>query len=289
MCGAKNARLWFETGFQDKRYGLARCGACGLHYCTPHPTPAEIAAFYSGDYHAELRERGASEVIFGAKFREYRDWVLRFIQAGRSLDIGTATGLFPSLLKQAGFDAEGLECNHASAEWGRAHYGVNIVAKPLEESGIAAGSYDLITMTDVLEHMDHPLHYLEFVRQYLKPGGFMLVTFPDIRSVESRYAHFLARRFHREWIHHRSTSIPGHIWEFTPASARAMFRKAGFAVRGFRRRQDSVEPATGALSLLLLPTQLLKIRAIARLAGTQMLFMIQKPRASGPPAAAIPP
>ncbi len=184
--------------------------------------------------------------------------------------------MFPSLFAQAGFDAEGLEFNEASAQWGRTNYGIKITTGSLENSGISPGSYDLITMTDVLEHMDHPLHYLEFVRGYLKPGGFMLITFPDITSLESRYVHFLARFFNREWLHHRCTSIPGHIWEFTPATARVMFQKAGFEVRGFRRRQDSVEPASGPLSLLLLPTQLLKIPALGRLAGTQMLFVIQR-------------
>jgi len=64
-------------------------------------------AFYHGDFHQELREPGGTERIFGAKFARYRDWVLSFLQSGRSIDIGTATGLFPSLLKQAGFDAEG--------------------------------------------------------------------------------------------------------------------------------------------------------------------------------------
>ncbi len=276
MCGSVGPKLLFTLHFRAKEFSLAHCTQCGQHYCFPHPTRTEIAEFYGGDYHVELREKGATERVFGAKFTEYRDLVLQYVKNGRSLDIGTATGLFPSLLKGAGFDAEGIEFNEASAEWGRTNYGVKIFTGSLEDSSISRAAYDLITMTDVLEHTDHPLHYLEFVREYLKPDGFMLVTFPDIASIESRYVHFLARTFRREWIHHRCTSIPSHIWEFTPATARAMFRKAGFEVRGFRRRQEPMEPSSGLLWLLLLPTWLLQVPSMGRLAGTQMNFVIQK-------------
>ena len=146
----------------------------------------------------------------------------------------------------------------------------------LEESGAERASYDLITMTDVLEHTDHPLRFLEFVSEYLKPGGYMLITFPDINSIESRYVQFLALISRRNWIRRRCCHIPEHTWEFTPATARCMFEKAGFAVRGFRRRQDSAEACTGLLSLLLLPTRLLNIPVLGNLAGTQMHFVIQK-------------
>ena len=110
--------------------------------------------------------------------------MLEFVKTGRSLDIGTATGLFPSLLKQAGFAAEGLEFNLASAKWAEDHYGVPVKTCGLEESGAEKNSYDLISMTDVLEHTEHPLRFLQMTREYLRPGGLMLITFPDISSLE---------------------------------------------------------------------------------------------------------
>ena len=275
-CESPSVELLFQIPDRGKVWGLARCGACGQHYCEPPPTSAEIAGCYEGDYHGELREAGASERIFGPKFRDYREWVLKFVAPGKSLDIGTATGLFPSLLKEAGFDAEGIEFNEASAQWGSRHYGIKIMSGSLETSGVSPESYDLITMTDVLEHTDHPLRFLDFVRSYLKPGGFMLITFPDVCSIEARYTNFIAGVLRRDWIRHRACRIPAHIWEFTPQTASTMFVKAGFQVRGFRRRQDTIEPASGLLALLMLPTQLLKIPPIGHSMGSQMHFIIQK-------------
>jgi len=277
MCGAPGSSLLASKRYRGKDFSLALCAGCGQHFCVPRPSSSEIAAFYQGDFHGSLRTPGGSEAKFGPKFRRYRDWVLEFVKGGRSLDIGTATGLFPHLLTQAGFQAEGLEYNPASAAWGEANYGIKIRTCSLEETGEVPGSFDLISMTDVLEHTESPLDYLKMVRRYLKPGGFLLVTFPDIESLESRYLSTVSRLLHRDWIW-LNCNIPLHVWEFTPDTARALFRKAEFEVAGFRRSHeiDSDGQDSRMLSLILLPLQLLAHPALGRIAGTQMEFMIRR-------------
>jgi SAM-dependent methyltransferase len=275
MCASHESKILAATTFADKEYHLARCAQCGLHFCAPTPTAVEIASFYQGDYHADLREDGGTEKRFGSKFARYRGWVLKFVTGGRSLDIGTSTGLFPALLKRAGFDAEGIEYNKASAEWGQAHFGVKIRNCGLEESDAERGSYDFISMTDVLEHTEHPLRYLQAVREYLKPGGHMLITFPDIASLESCYLRALASMLHRDWIW-SCNHIPLHVWEFTPATARAMFDKAGFDTVGFRRSHETAECSLPSLYWLRLPLHLLRIPGISAMAGTQMEFVIRR-------------
>lgn len=210
MCETTGVKIVGKKNFSEQAFYLARCVRCGQHFCTPQPKDGLIDHFYGGDYHAMLRVQGGTEKAFRDKFARYRDWVLRFTVQGRSLDIGTATGLFPSLLKEVGFDAEGLEINEASARWGEMQYGVRIKAGNLETSGLDRHSYDFISTTDVLEHMSHPLQFLVLVGEYLKPGGLVLVTFPDVNSIESRYLHLLARTLRRDWIW-SCCHIPAHI------------------------------------------------------------------------------
>jgi 2-polyprenyl-3-methyl-5-hydroxy-6-metoxy-1,4-benzoquinol methylase len=276
MCDSVRTKVVFRRTHGCRLYFLVRCLNCGQSFCAPKPTASEICSFYEGDYHAELRREGATEKLFGSKFATYRDWVVEFLKGGRSLDIGTATGLFPNILTKAGFEAEGLELNPATAEWGEAHYGVRIRTCQLGENGAEPGSYDLISMTDVLEHTENPLRFLGVARKYLRLGGYLLVTFPDVSSVESRYARFLSLSFRRDWIWY-CCRIPLHVWEFTPTTARAMFEKAGFSVRGFRRRQEVAEPVPNvALGLLLLPVRLLNMPVLSGLLGSQMEFMLQR-------------
>jgi 2-polyprenyl-3-methyl-5-hydroxy-6-metoxy-1,4-benzoquinol methylase len=277
MCDASDPALLTSRERDGRVYLLARCRKCGQHFCSPTPTAAEIASFYEGDYHQSLRVKGGSESTFGKKFERYRDWVLRYVPRGRSLDIGSSTGLFPSLLKQAGYDAEGLEFNAASAAWGQTHYGIRIRTCALEETGERPGSFKLISMTDVLEHTENPLRYLKMASGYLESRGFMLITFPDVRSPESLYLRFMAMALARDWIW-RCCHIPLHVWEFTPATARAMFDKAGFEVVAFRRSQHVEDVPAGHQSLALLrsPLKLLKLPVVEAFAGTQMQFIIRK-------------
>lgn len=275
MCSADGAVPLIRKVVNSRSYSLAICNNCGQHFCTPQPSAAEIRALYSGDYHSNLRSDGGTERVFAAKFAQYRDWILRFLPQGRVLDVGTATGLLPRILKDAGFDAEGIEYNSESARWGERHYNVRIMTTPLENSNLEPHSYDLIVMTDVLEHTEHPLRFLTLARDYLKPHGFMLISFPDITSFESRYTWFTAHALRRNWIWERCVRVPYHVWEFTPATARAMFDKANFEVLGFWRRQFQEVTAEGKLGLMLWPLRLLSVGWIGRIAGTQMHFMLR--------------
>jgi 2-polyprenyl-3-methyl-5-hydroxy-6-metoxy-1,4-benzoquinol methylase len=275
MCGELGATRLASRTVAAKQYHLAVCAHCGQHYCDPAPAAEEIRGFYQGDFHRELRQEGGTERIFGPKFLRYRDWVVTFLHGGRSVDIGTATGLFPSMLKSAGFDAEGTEYNRDSAEWGAAHFGVRIKVGGLEQIVSELNSYDLISLTDVLEHTEHPFHSLQAARSSLKPLGYMLVTFPDIHSVESKYQRILAKLTGRNWLW-SCCRIPLHVWEFTPETARAMFDRAGFDVVGFRRSHVVEDPLPGMAGILTLPLRALNIPWLAHRFGTQMEFMIRK-------------
>ena len=275
MCGASPPDHLAARTYNGKTYHLAVCRQCGQHYCDPPPTSNEIRSFYEGDYHQELRTIGSTEAVFGEKFVRYRDWILKFVKPGRSVDIGTATGMLPALLKQVGFQAEGVEYNRSSAEWGVAHFGVAIRIGGAELVAQEVAAFDLITMTDVLEHTEHPLRTLEAMHRSLKPGGFMLITFPDVQSVQSRYERLLVKITRREWLW-SCCHIPLHTWEFTTATARRMLQRASFDVVGFRRSQVAPDRLTGLPGLLTAPVQALTLKPLAETIGTQMEFMIRK-------------
>lgn len=278
FCGSAAARVVYQRQFQQREWGLARCPDCALHFTSPCPTLADLHRFYAGDYHRQLCQPGASERFFGSKLSRYRSWIVQFLAGGRSLDVGCATGLLPYLLQQSGFAAEGIELNPETAAWGQEHYQVPIRNQPVESGEYAEAAYDLVTMTDVLEHTVHPLTSLRAVARIVRPGGCILITFPDIGSLESHYYWALARLFRRGWLW-STCHIPLHTWEFTPATARAMFAAAGLQVAGFRRSQPGFQwpKESVLLGLLAAPTAMLSLGPIARWAGTQMEFMLRKP------------
>lgn len=236
-----------------------------------------MRAFYSGDFHADLRQPGGSERAFGARFARYADWISTFTPAGRCLDVGCATGLFPKMLKDRGYAAEGVELNPATAEWGAKHYGLPIAVGSLEQVSSREGSYDLITLTEVVEHTPNPAEFLVSVNRLLRSEGLALVTFPDITALKSRYYQWLAKLTGREWLW-VTCHVPLHTWEFAYKTAQATFRKAGFRIVGFRRSEVDKE-LSGRHAVLTWPMKPLNMGPLARRFGSQMEFMIRK---SGP-------
>ncbi len=278
-CRGSDAEVIWSRPYRNRIWGLARCRACRLHFTVPTPTDEELRSFYAGDYHASLRAGEGTDRAFGPKFERYAERIAEVMRpGGRILDIGCSTGLLVRMLRDRGFDAEGIELNAESAAWGRERYGVRIHTEPIERCGLADGSLDGILLTDVLEHMRHPGDALRGIVRYLALGGRALVTFPDIGSIESRYRRALARVLRRPWLW-TCCRAPLHVWEFTPESAQACFAQAGCEVVRFARTHVPTERhRSWALRAIEAPVALIGVPPIARLCGSQMEFVIERTR-----------
>src|SRR5439155_27145412 len=183
-CPSSNAyagRSYYQRTFNDRRWSLARCRSCDQDFTSPAPTKDDLNSFYAGDYHAELRTADGTDAAFGKKYRRYANMLCRHLDSGRVVDVGCSTGLLVRMLRDRGYDAEGIELNAQSAAWGSERYDVTIHTQPLQKC-YASGSLNAVLMTDVLEHTQHPRDFLRDVGRLLASGGFALVTFPDIRS-----------------------------------------------------------------------------------------------------------
>src|SRR5216684_6367512 len=193
LCKETGTKRIFKRFRFDREWYLTCCSACGLHFTEPIPTPEDLSGFYGGGYHLELREAGGMEAAFSAKYRSYIQFIRRQVPPGSStLDVGCATGLFPKMLQDLGYLAEGVEFNAASAKWGEAHYGVSIHLGTLDALLEGNRKFDFISMTDVLEHTVSPPAEVCKVHRLLNRGGHFMVTFPDILSASSRYLRVLS-------------------------------------------------------------------------------------------------
>jgi SAM-dependent methyltransferase len=277
FCGDQRISRLYQRVEQGKIWRLAKCHQCDLHFTDPQPSAEDIKTFYTNDrYHSELRESGATEREFSNKYRRYLDWIRFFSPSGRTLDIGCATGLLVHLLDTAGYQAEGLEFNSRSAEWGIERYGIPIHIGTLEQfAGSGAAAYDVITVTDVIEHTERPLEALALVNRLLTPGGHAMVTFPDIRSVKSNYFRFVAWLTGRDWMW-ATCNVPFHTWEFTKGIAAECFRRSGFSIVGFRRTEIYDAPDAFVSRAIHFPARVLTVPFLGRRFGSQMEFMLKK-------------
>ena len=207
---------------------LVRCRQCGLEYVTPRPRGVDIVEAYSqGDDPTYVSQVEARERTFRAALAR----IERLHPGrGRLLDIGTAAGAFLGAAKARGWDVEGCEPNRWMAEWGRRHYGIPISPGDLFAQAYAPGSFDVITLWDVIEHTPDPTRVIQKVRELLKPDGLLVVNYPDIGS-------WIARLLGRKWPFLSSV----HLYYFTRSTMARFLSQNGLTIVDIRPHVQRLE------------------------------------------------
>jgi 2-polyprenyl-6-hydroxyphenyl methylase/3-demethylubiquinone-9 3-methyltransferase len=98
----------------------------------------------------------------------------------RVIDIGCGGGLFLSKLREAGADVVGIEIDHSRAAYCRESR-LTIETEPVESPSIQArhrGAFDVVTMWDVIEHVNFPQDTIAKAVNLLKPTGLLLLDTP---------------------------------------------------------------------------------------------------------------
>jgi SAM-dependent methyltransferase len=93
--------------------------------------------------------------------------------------------------------------------------------------------FDLVVMTDVLEHLDRDQETLSVLRERLKPGGWLLATVPAFSWLWS---------VHDVTHHHQRRYVAGDL--------RALFERAGYTVTYLSYYNFLLFPAIAAARLL---------------------------------------
>lgn len=207
---------------------LVKCRQCGFQYVNPRLRGELIFAGYTeGDDPTYVSQLQARERTFAASLDEIERAAGG---TGRLLDIGTAAGAFVAAARARGWQAEGCEPNKWLAEWGARHYGITIRQGAVFDQDYDDGSFDVVTLWDVIEHTLHPREMLARCYRLLKPGGVLVVNYPDIGS-------WIARVLGRRWLF--LTSV--HLYYFDRATIRRMLETTGFTVQAVRPHWQRLE------------------------------------------------
>jgi len=230
LCGADNYTEYLTRGdlnlFTKGTFRLVRCLECGLVYLNPRPSAKEIQSYYLDDYDqysVAVRDEKSTLVRLARRYglRKRIRAILHYKSKGRLLDVGCATGDFlAEMHKVRGWDVYGVEPSPVASQYARQHLGVSVRTGLFDEVGFTEGSFDVITMWNVLEHLSDPFHSLSTINRLLASNGLLVVSTPILDSLD-------ARMFGPYWIGYE---IPRHLYIFSTETLKAMFRRAGFKI-----------------------------------------------------------
>ncbi len=193
---------------------IVRCPACGHMQLDRFPSEEELDAEYvkaaSDEYVEEEEGQRASAALLMEK-------VERYASPGRLVDVGCWVGLYMAAAEDRGWETVGIEPSTYASEHARRELGLDVRTDNLFTADIEAGSFDVVLLGDVLEHLTRAGDALEHLATWIKPGGVLVLLLPDAGS---RVARGLGKRW---W-----SVIPTHIHYFTRHSAAAMLRRHGY-------------------------------------------------------------
>src|SRR3954466_9570902 len=188
-----NARCWCgEGGLKPFSDDYARCAACESLVCTATPAPSdprvrdETKDFYGWEYfHHDQVRRGVPPIETRARtdlFDRCVYWLNALtrhkLPPARVLELGSAHGGFVALLRQAGYDAIGVDLSPSIVNLARRTFDVPMLVGPVEDQSLEAGSFDVVVMMDVIEHLADPQATLAHCLRLLKPDGILLIQTP---------------------------------------------------------------------------------------------------------------
>jgi SAM-dependent methyltransferase len=91
---------------------------------------------------------------------------------------------------------------------------------PLEECHFSPGFFNVILASHLIEHLNDPAGFVGEVRRVLAPGGYFLVTTPNI-------AGFQARLFRGRW----RSAIFDHLYLFSVKNLSRLLGENGFSIQ----------------------------------------------------------
>lgn len=231
VCSASKVEHWaVKNG-----YVILKCGLCGHGFVSPSPAPEVLADLYSRQAHGGRYGSGTVSHIVDMERRfpnstiDARRMVARISgmldpvnsrkKTVRMLDVGCGYGFTSRLAAMAGFDVIALEPARFERRVAKAVSGIEPLPVAFE-SYQGDRAFDIIVMSQVIEHALNVNLWIAKVRHLLNGGGILALAMPNFENIVC-----VLFRERDPYV-----QPPQHLNYFTPRSVRALLRQHGFHV-----------------------------------------------------------
>ena len=120
----------------------------------------------------------------------------------RILEIGSGLGYLTYSLIKANYDVIGMDVSQTAVNEANASFGDHYICADLfEYAKLHPDSFDIVILTEVIEHIDKPIEFIASILRLLKSDGRVIITTPN-------------KSFYPEDIIWASDLPPVHCWWF---------------------------------------------------------------------------
>jgi SAM-dependent methyltransferase len=232
-CGSPVKKPWLSQELAGVNFTLDKCCACGTGYVNPQPSLESLQSFYASCGHGSKSLTScaavmASEVEFpnstvdAQRLVTYAKGLLGACREGKAkaLDIGSGYGFFSRAALEQGFQVVAVNPARAENRIFQQLNGFEPIPLFFEEVDFGMEKFDLVILSQVLEHLLDPFHVLTKVRNLIKPEGVLAIAVPNVDAILIKI------------LKSKSSflGLPGHLIHFSRRGLSALLQRAGFEV-----------------------------------------------------------
>lgn len=220
-----NIKILYKNLIGNK--SILECPKCSIQYLYPYPTESELNEIYSEGYAAwGIGNEDTFSEMKKAKFRKLLKYTAKYCNKGNLLDFGCGPGYLMEEAKKIGFNVYGAEFGEYAANISKNKFGEDrIFAGNIENCKFQDNFFDIVIMSDLLEHIVNPVSSLKKVNAILKNtvnsngGGYCMITTPNTNS-------FTCKIMGSKWAHYNLE----HIHYFNINSIKKVAKITGFEI-----------------------------------------------------------
>ena len=206
ICSSEgNIKILYKNLIGNK--SILECPKCSIQYLYPYPTEDELNEIYSEGYVAwGIGNEDTFSEMKKAKFRKLLKYTTKYCNKGNLLDFGCGPGYLMEEAKKIGFNVYGAEFGEYAANIAKNKFGEDrIFAGNIENCKFQDNFFDIVIMSDLLEHIVNPVSSFKKVNAILKNtvnsngGGYCMITTPNTNSLTAK---LLKSKWHRYMLEH---------------------------------------------------------------------------------------
>ena len=223
------------TGIAKVPFKLFECRSCRTVFINPRPTKNFLENIYSKSGHSLLEPISLEKVnqmeeeypngsvdgkrMVAVAYELLQGQIENNERKLKALDIGSGYGFFSVAAINSGFDVTAIN----PSVWENDIYEQINGFRPIQkffEDVTFSDRFDLVILSQVLEHIDNPLALLKRIRNIMNPKGILIVAVPNLDS----YLVKAGKDGGVFWI-------PEHLTCFSKKGLVLLLQRAGFKVQ----------------------------------------------------------
>jgi len=216
---------------EDALCDILVCAICGHSYLS-HILKDEIINYYynavNSEYYNQVKDspydRRAADTL------KFANFITDECKGAKTiLEVGSGMGYLLNQLKLKGFDCWGVEPSKFASTYSKDIFDLTVVTNLLTPTTFPNQQFDIVIMSDVVEHISGINELVNIAQNYLTNGGKIVIL---TGNADSLYAKWCGRK----WLYYFSWE---HVSFFNKKSIEYLFNKYSLKLNYFKNTQHS--------------------------------------------------